>query len=289
MNLNKLKLYIPNGLSGGSGSGGVSDAQYVRGEGTAVAVGGLPSGYVPSGTVQDVLDLMLYPYRAPAFTDFQMSGQAGILELGAAITAGPKSFLWDSSNADHINAGTLLLRDVTSNRVLASGLNDTGIASGTLTAPVSASVPTGQYSFRIEGTNSNSQTFSRTLTFLWRPRRYAGTIPAGSLSALQGVTTASGLETLRSYNGLSFLFSDLTYAKFGNCTFDCSGAGGAKYVFFLWDTSLSSASFYSGAAPAAFQNVRTLTLTNAFGVTRNYLLYVSTNTFNGAAVPITVI
>lgn len=285
MNLNKLKVFQPaQQESSGEGSSGTANSEYTRAQGIAVSIGGLSAGYVPTGTVQDLLDRMLYPYQAPTFSAFQINGQATVLEVGENIAPGNKTFSWSTANAGNVTANSVIIRDLTNNQVLGSGLANDG--SEVLATPTNIfKTSNATHSFSIQATNSQGTVFSRNFDINWRFRRFAGTIPASSLALLQGVNSVSGLNAVP---GISIALSDLTYAKPGTASYNCSGSPDGKYIWFLWDTGLGTASFFSGAAPAAFRAAQTVYFTNSLGIGRNYYLYISSNPFNGPAVPITV-
>jgi hypothetical protein len=230
--------------------------------------------------VQDLLDRILYPYQAPAFTFFQINGQPTTLELGEAVLVGSKLFVWGTSNSGNVAANSLVIRDVAAGSVLASGLANDGAEVINLGAIVRTTP--SSYSFSIQGTNTQGASLFRSFDLLWRPRRFAGTIPAAGLADLQGV---SSVVELLDFSAVSLSVNDLVNAKPGAASYNCSGG---RYIWFLWDQSLGTATFSSGAAPAAFQPVQVVALSKALGVVRNYNLYVSSNAFNGAAVPISL-
>jgi len=284
MNLNKIRVFQPNQESPVQVTAPTTiQAEYNRIQAIAVSIGGISAGYVPNGTVQDLLDRLLYPYQNPAFTAFQLSGQATNLEIGDSIIAGSKVFAWTTSNSSNIATNSILIKDAISNVVLASGLANDGTENITLSLISKSGNAT--HTFSIQATNTNAIVFSRNFDVLWRPRRFAGTIPATSLSALHSITSITSLNAV---TGISQVINDLTYSKPTNNTFNCSGDTNGKYIWYLWDVTLGSATFTSGPAPAAFQAVQVIAFTNAFGITRNYNLYISSNPFNGSGVPITV-
>ena len=59
------------------------DLDYKKAEGTLVEVGGAPKGYIPNGSLSDMLDAMLYPEIAPKITLAPQSHQVLVLEKGA--------------------------------------------------------------------------------------------------------------------------------------------------------------------------------------------------------------
>lgn len=66
------------------------DLDYKKTEGTLVEVGGAPKGYVPNGSIADMLDAMLYPEVAPKVTLTPQSHQVLVLEKGVGYTQNVK-------------------------------------------------------------------------------------------------------------------------------------------------------------------------------------------------------
>ena len=66
------------------------DLSYKKTEGTLVEVGGAPKGYIPNGSIADMLDAMLYPEIAPKITLAPQSHQVLVLEKGVGYTQNVK-------------------------------------------------------------------------------------------------------------------------------------------------------------------------------------------------------
>lgn len=66
------------------------DLSYKKTEGTLVEVGGAPKGYVPNGSIADMLDAMLYPEIAPKITLAPQDHQVLVLEKGVGFTQNVK-------------------------------------------------------------------------------------------------------------------------------------------------------------------------------------------------------
>ena len=66
------------------------DLDYKKTEGTLVEVGGVPKGYVPNGSIGDILDAMLYPEVAPKITLAPQAHQVLVLEKGIGSTQNVK-------------------------------------------------------------------------------------------------------------------------------------------------------------------------------------------------------
>lgn len=66
------------------------DLDYKKAEGTLVEVGGASKGYVPNGSIADMLDAMLYPEIAPKITLAPQDHQVLVLEKGTGFTQNVK-------------------------------------------------------------------------------------------------------------------------------------------------------------------------------------------------------
>lgn len=66
------------------------DLSYKKTEGTLVEVGGAPKGYVPNGSIADMLDTVLYPEVAPKITLTPQAHQVLVLEKGVGYTQNVK-------------------------------------------------------------------------------------------------------------------------------------------------------------------------------------------------------
>lgn len=66
------------------------DLSYKKTEGTLVEVGGAPKGYVPNGSIADILDAILYPEVAPKIALTPQSHQVLVLEKGVGYTQNVK-------------------------------------------------------------------------------------------------------------------------------------------------------------------------------------------------------
>lgn len=66
------------------------DLDYKKTEGTLVEVGGAPKGYIPKGSIADMLDAMLYPEIAPKVALVPQSHQVLVLEKGVGYTQNVK-------------------------------------------------------------------------------------------------------------------------------------------------------------------------------------------------------
>ncbi len=103
---------------------------------STITVGGLPSGSVLTGCGLDkILEKILVPYIAPAFSSFSMAGVTAvpaIVEVGCVIN-GSKCFSFGFSNAGNVCANTLCIRDMSAGGNIATACPITSPQSTTIT------------------------------------------------------------------------------------------------------------------------------------------------------------
>lgn len=272
------KLYHVGGPQRSVSGGSNADVDYVRTTPMPQALGGLTVGYTPDGSLQELMDDMLYPYQPPAFTAFSFN-TGNPLEIGEVIT-GNKVFSWSFANAGNVVSGSVAVRDHTGNMTIGGGLSGTSAALDML-GPIVKSVPGQTHTFRIQGISTNAQQIFRDFTVAWRNRIISATIAQSDLAALVAQTS---LSLPLGYN-LSVVGNALGSSRTQAAgTFNCTGG---RHIVLFWDTSLGLGSFTSGGFGAPFTRYD-VTLVNSFGVSRPYYMYVSVNAFSSAAVPILV-
>jgi len=254
-----VDLQGPKGARGPRGGGGIAsgggDASYIRETPMTITVGGATIGTTFNGTIQDALDLILYPYAAPAFTAFALSGYS-TMEVGAEIPAGAQTFTWATSNSDNVTADSLSISNTTDAITLADGTANDGTETVTFPAAVTRS-DAGYKQFQIAGTNSASEQFSRTLNVNWYWRIYYGESEDTSLD------TEVEIEALRA--SLLAASASRTYSFLG---------GGYKWLAYPVSMGLKT-TFTDPATgfPVAMEVPITVSLTNQYGITANYYVH----------------
>lgn len=241
-------------------------SNYINPLPTPVTIGGIVAGSTfptPGKTMQQMWDLLLYPYLTPAFSSFLMTGVT-ILEVGDVIS-GAKTFTWTTINPTNITPNSIDILDITGSATLETSLPNTGSKSHTFGTPIQLIVA-GTYNFRIQAINTHSVTFIRNLIIYWEWKVYYGeSVNAGPLNQTQ-------VKALR-VGGLQAAFAG-TYSFLG---------GGYKYL--AWPTALGAASSFKDASTLLnvdMQAPLTLSVTNAFSITTNYYVYRTTYILGGA-------
>ena len=194
----------------------VSDRiQYTNPTPMPSAVGGAKAGTTFNKTpINDVLDMLLYPYQNPSFSAFSIDGQSSAsYEIGEVIPAGNKTFVWTIDNASNLKANSINLNNET-------GLANTG--GKIQTVPELTKNVAGTHVFTIKAKNTNDVEFSRTITYSWLAKRYWG---------------VSSSEELTDAELLTFS-QELASNKNKSLKYDCTGG---KYFYFAYPSSFGDA------------------------------------------------
>lgn len=232
---------------------------------TPTALGGIPAGTTfDSVPVEVVLRSLLYPYQAPTFSAFSISGQSTTLEVGATVTGANRTFAWTATNASNITANTVEIQNITGGTTsLAVGLANDGTEVLSF-ADVTRTTST-THVWRIRATNTQTTVFTRDFTVTWQWRRFFG-------ESVNTTLTENQIEALR-VNGLVFGFA-------GNYSFN---AGGYKWI--AYPTVFGTATTFKDTSTnldVPFEPPVIVSVTNAFGVVQDYHVHRTTNVLGGA-------
>jgi hypothetical protein len=251
-----------------------SQVEYTNTNPTPITIGGINAGSTfVSQNMQEMFDLLLYPYQVPSFITFGRTNLITTYEVGQPISIGNQTFNWDIINTSNVQPNSIsITQNVPSTQILASNLNPSPntIAINLLT-PISYTANTNNQSiYTISGLNTNNQQFSLNIFRSWRFKLYFGTSNNTSLDEV-------GIKNLIS----SPLASNFT----GSYNFQ---AGGYKY--FCYPSSFGTATIFKDSLTnldVAMENPTTVSVTNNFGVTENYRVHRTVNVL-GASITIIV-
>lgn len=248
------------GYTGSAGGGGT----YTNATPVPTTLGGVVAGTTfDEVPVTEVLDLLLYPYQAPTFSSFTISGTT-ILEVGAPINDS-RTFTWATTNEDNIVANTVAINNITTSTNIVTGTADDGSHVYDFSAsPVDPNTAV-THTYRISATNTQATVFTRDLTTSWRWRMYWGTSANTSL-------TESEIESL--------VNNQLATNSSGTYTF---AAGGYKYIAYPTSFGLKTTFKDQGTGfDVDMQAAVTTSVTNGNGVTTDYYVHRTTNVLGGA-------
>ncbi len=264
-----------------------SGVDYTETVGIPQTFGGLPAGFVPSGDIRLTMRAMLYPYQQPGFTAFNLN-VGGVYEVGQNVSAGPFVFTWVTTNEVNVVPNSLEIRDLGNGNPLGVGLANDGtetFAYGPLTRNT-----VGDRSFRIQGTNTQTQLFQRTIPISWRTRRLRGIFPISLRPQIEAAVSIENiLFLLQGTPGAGLSINDLNYTRAtGSNLFNLGAfAPTGGHIFWLWDTALGDASFLQGAIEFPVDKL-TRNLENQYNVTTNYRLFISSVATSGTAISVNV-
>lgn len=232
---------------------------------TTATVGGITAGSTfQDKTMQEMFDMLLYPYQAPSFMLFALSGYS-TLEVGQPITAGSHTFTWTTSNPGNIKASSIDIADVSAGATLLSGINNTGSAAYMFPADIKSNTP-GSHVFKIIGKNSNDVSFESSLTLNWRYKVFWG------VSTLTALTSAD----------IAGLSSALATSFAQTRSLDCSN----QYMYFCIPVSFGVPTFVVNGLTSTAWVQDTVSFTNAYGVQSDYYVFRSTYLQSGSGISV---
>ena len=234
---------------------------------TTVEVGGLPIGSTFSGSIQDALDRIFYPYVSP----------------GASITSWSQKEFGDPTGYSFNLSWTATQNSNSITQIIVNGVLQTlSPLSGTVPATSTHSNTPGLQSTQVYNINvmdGISSTTSST-TVSWRNKIYWGvldgtTVGNPDLTSFPG--SASSLGSLVSSATILGLNSELSLTK--NKTYTGINGGG-KYLIFAWPSSVPGSTLptftVNGLPNTAFTSVQSAwSFTNYWGFVSNYEVWVS--------------
>ena len=234
---------------------------------TTVEVGGLPIGSTFSGSIQDALDRIFYPYVSP----------------GASITSWSQKEFGDPTGYSFNLSWTATQNSNSITQIIVNGVLQTlSPLSGTVPATSTHSNTPGLQSTQVYNINvmdGISSTTSST-TVSWRNKIYWGvldgtTVGNPDLTSFPG--SASSLGSLVSSATILGLNSELSLTK--NKTYTGINGGG-KYFIFACPSSVPGSTLPSftvnGLPNTAFTSVQSAwPFTNYWGFVSNYEVWIS--------------
>lgn len=227
---------------------------------TPTTIGGIDAGTTFNNkTMQEMWDMLLYPYQYPSFTSFSINGQSTVLEVGDSVPSGSTLFTWSTSNSSNVSASTIYISDITNSTSLATGLVNDGSESIVLPFDVTKTTATSNQ-WRIGALNTEGDSFTRNFNVNWRWRIHYG-------ESVDTTLDADGITGLTS--------SQLSSGYAGTWSFD---AGGYKY--FAYPSLMGTATTFKDSLTnldVAMETLYTTAITNSLGVSTTYNVHRTTN------------
>ena len=259
----------------------VASNDYIRASAMQVAVGGAAIGTTFSGTIQDALDKILYPYVSQS-NSISASNSSRQFGSSTAVTLS-----WTVTK----NSNSIVSITVDGTSVSPTGNTQTGTKSTSAThslVPITVSeVQTYTFSTSDSTTTKNTNT-----TVTWMNKRYWGfidlstctpanpdlTLSPGDAAAVGAFITDTKVKAL---TGAGVGAGNELATSLSKTLSNMNGAG--KYLCFAWPTIFGNPTFVVGGfANTAFSKVRSNTsFTNDFGFSGvNYDVWISNTAYN---------
>jgi hypothetical protein len=261
----------------------VASNDYIRPSAMQVAVGGAVIGTTFSGTIQDALDKILYPYVSQS-NSISASNSSRQFGSSTAVTLS-----WTVTK----NSNSIVSITVDGTSVSPTGNTQTGTKSTTATH---SSVPTTVSEIQVYSISSSDGTTTKTTTatVTWMNKRYWGfidlstctpanpdlTLSPGDAAAVGAFITDTKVKAL---TGAGVGTGNELATSLSKTLSNMNGAG--KYLCFAWPTIFGNPTFVVGGfANTAFSKVRSNTsFTNDFGFSGvNYDVWISNTAYNSA-------
>ena len=245
--------------------------QYDRTTPTTEEVGGILPGSTFSGSIQDALDRIFYPYVGPGAT---LTSSWSQKEFGDD-TGYSFNLSWTATqNSNPITQ--IIVNGVQQTLSPLSGAVPATSTHSSSNPPSSTGVPQTYTMSVFDGTS----TTIKTTTVSWRNKIYWGvldgtTVGNPDLTSFPG--SASSLESLVSSATILGLNSELSLTK--NKTYTGINGGG-KYLIFAWPSNMTGATSptftVGGFTVNAFTSIKSFVFTNSKGFSgSNYEVWVS--------------
>jgi len=252
-------------LSGFSG-----EIYYTNSASTPTTIGGIGAGSTFSAqTMQQMWDMLLYPYQVPAFTSFVRTNKNSIYELGEDMVGGNQTFTWSTSNSVNVSPNTISIDENHSATNLLTGSANDGTEL-LVTTSYNNTSPATTLLYTITATNTQLTPFSTTISASWRGRWYYG---MNSNTSVTDNDITGGTMTTALVSSVVNNFVTWTPA-------------GAQYGYLIIPNYLAQPSDLKDSVAGCFGTniphsiIGTTTFNNAFGVSQTYNIYRTTNQFN---------
>ena len=259
----------------------VASNDYIRSAAMQVAVGGAVIGTTFSGTIQDALDKILYPYVSQSNV---ISASNASRQFGSSTAV---TLSWTVTK----NSNSITSITVDGASVIPTGNTQTGTKSTTATHSLTPSAVSESQSYTIT-TSDGTSTRTTTATVTWMNKRYWGfidlstcapsnpdlTLSPGDAAAVGSFITDTKVKAL---TGAGVGTGNELATSLSKTLSNMNGAG--KYLCFAWPTIFGNPTFVVGGfANTAFTKVRSNTsFTNDFGFSGvRYDVWISNTAYN---------
>lgn len=266
--VNSVRIWRPFAGGGGTGSTFFQNPLPT----TASNLAGIPAGttFPVPHTMQEMWDMLLYPYQPPAFTSFLFVNHNGTLEVGHSFSSDTAS--WSTSQSANVAANSVFISGDSLTTV--TGLAANGSVALTFNAPVVRTTK-GTKNWLITGTNTHSATFTRSYYIRWDWMFYWGT-------STNTILNETEIEALVSQNLQSTFVGTYAFAAGGYKYFCFADDYGDITSFYDNDTGFQVAMYDGYPNPSGGGSTYALIyVTNTYGIGINYRVYRTKNILGG--------
>jgi hypothetical protein len=251
---------------------------YVNTAATPTTIGGIPAGSTFTGqTMQQMWDMLLYPYQPPAFTSFSRTNLLSQYELGQQVEISGQTFTWTNSNDSNVVLGSLYIEQLNPvTTTIATGLNPDTPGPGNTTLTLGTTISSSSLAtlglYRITGVNTQSGTFNSTISRTWKPRWYYG----------RSTNTSVGESEVTGFT------SSLTSGVVNNYVSITNDPSNTTYIYLVIPSTLPQPTDLRDSVAGCFgnnipyTNLGTITFNNAYGVSQTYDVYRTVNIVGGS-------
>ncbi len=242
-------------------------------------IGGIYNGTTFSNTsMQEMWNMLLYPYQVPNFTVFSIGGIApSTYEVGYTVSAGTYSFTWSDSFPANITYNSISIVDLTNSTTLISGTANDFVSAISVTYSIQKTSALS-HTWRISGIRTNGSSINKDVTASWNWKLFYGATTSTSL-------TASGVQSLVGQALADVFIDTYTYASGGYKYLSFPDSFGIVASFKDYNTNLpimmadSSDGFtysqYNGL------NYSLVNITNTYGIATDYKVFRTKNILGG--------
>jgi len=262
-----------------------SGTTYTNTNPTTIAVGGIAAGTTFSGTysVQQMFDLLLYPYTSPTLSLSINSNSIRQFGSSTAVT-----LTWSVvKTKENITAIT-----VDSTSIIPNGGNQNSTKATTATHSLVPTAVQEIQTYTMSVVDSALKTTTKTATVTWQNKIYWGSIDLTSVGNPNLTTSPSSASVvggyitdpiIRALTGAGVSPGSALATSYAKTYTGINGAG--KYLIFAHPTIFGSSPTFvvNGLANSAFTNVRSSSFVNESGFAISYDVWVSNTAYNGAA------
>lgn len=229
-----------------------------------------------NNTMQEMWDMLLYPYLAPAFSLFYVDAPSP-LEVGQSLSP-TLTFTWNSVRDANVQAGSIAVSDVTG--TIINGQNSdsstSSVTSHTYSTPIKLT-SFGSYTWNIQGQNTQGSTYSTSTSRSWWWRLFWGT---SSSTAMPTESFIEGLSNTQLKSGRTgtyqFAANDYKYLAIPSVYGVPSSIYYQGLPFALAD---ASDGYTLGSGNVTYTQI---SITNSYGITQAYNVFRSKNPLVGA-------